>query len=399
MSKTLLFVGWIISSILLLLYSFTQVDLNLTLSQISLWQVIQKSLQSIGYFNRTLSTTLFLFLLLLLFFLYLATLKALEKGTIDRRELWKIILITSCILFFSYNAFSYDFFNYIFDARIVSHYHLNPYEHKPQEFASDPMLHFMRSVHRSYPYGPVWLGLSIPLSFLGSGIFLLTFYLFKLLVLGSFLVAAYFVEKIARFINEKYAAYSLALFALNPLILIEALVSAHNDIVMIFFALFAVYLLLRKRYIFSIVLLLLSAGVKFATVFLVPIFLMLMFTQTIKGSIAFSKVLSWAFILMTLSAVAMSLASGPKTPEPQPWYLINVIPFAALLSQNKLVYLLTMFVSFGMLLFYVPFLHSGQWPKNIIEIKLWIVGGALLFGGLAYLISSVRKNSSVKHIS
>src|SRR3972149_4667416 len=69
-----IFYGWIISSVGLLLYSFTQVDLSLTLSQVSVWQTIQKLLQQIGYFNRPLSTLIFLLIMFLMFTLYALTL-------------------------------------------------------------------------------------------------------------------------------------------------------------------------------------------------------------------------------------------------------------------------------------------------------------------------------------
>ena len=69
-----LIIGWIAVSFLLLAYSFTQVDLSLTLSQLSIWQTIQKSFQQIGYFNRPLSTAIFLIIITLMFALYLYTL-------------------------------------------------------------------------------------------------------------------------------------------------------------------------------------------------------------------------------------------------------------------------------------------------------------------------------------
>src|SRR5579871_525108 len=55
----------------LFLYSFTQVDLDLTLSRASWFQTIEKSFQYIGYFNRPLSSWLYIFLLIVLFGLWL----------------------------------------------------------------------------------------------------------------------------------------------------------------------------------------------------------------------------------------------------------------------------------------------------------------------------------------
>ena len=43
-------IGYLLTIVGLFFYSFTQVDLNLTLSEWSVWQVIQKYFQHIGYF-------------------------------------------------------------------------------------------------------------------------------------------------------------------------------------------------------------------------------------------------------------------------------------------------------------------------------------------------------------
>src|SRR5260221_1029545 len=171
----------------LFFYSYTQVDLSLTLSRISLWQTIEKSFQYIGYFNRPLSTYLYLGILLLLFSFYVYFLKLVEKSKLKRQYIWLIIFTLSVILTFSYNAFSYDIFNNIFDAKIFTHYHQNPYLHKALDYPHEPMLSFMHWTHRTYPYVPIYIGINIVLSYLGFGIFLLTFFIFKIFIEHSFL--------------------------------------------------------------------------------------------------------------------------------------------------------------------------------------------------------------------
>ena len=172
MTKSLkFFLGFQIFAVVsLFLYSFTQVDLGLTLSQASIIQTLQKSFQQIGFFNRPLSSALFIAVLISLFASYLGILYLSYKNKISRKIFWSLLLATTGILVFSYNAFSYDLFNYIFDAKIVTHYQQNPYFHKALDFPNDPMLSFMRWTHRLYPYGPAWLGITIPLSFAGLNI-------------------------------------------------------------------------------------------------------------------------------------------------------------------------------------------------------------------------------------
>src|SRR3989344_7601362 len=193
-----LIIGWISTAFLFLAYSFTQVDLSLTLSQLSIWQVIQRSFQQIGYFNRPLSTLIFFVIATLMFALYSYTLIQVRKKNISRRTIFAIIFSISGVLFFSYNAFSYDLFNYIFDSKIFTFYFQNPYFHKALDFPQDPMLSFMHWTHRLYPYGPTWLFLTIPFSFFGFNIFLLTFYLFKFIAVSAFVLSAFLIEKIAR---------------------------------------------------------------------------------------------------------------------------------------------------------------------------------------------------------
>jgi hypothetical protein len=115
------FLGVIVA---LFFYSFTQVDLSLTLSQASFLQTIQRSFQQIGYFNRPLSTIVFVIILALLFAYYIYFLRLALERRITKKDVFLISTLTALILSFSYNAFSYDLFNYIFDAKITMKTHI-----------------------------------------------------------------------------------------------------------------------------------------------------------------------------------------------------------------------------------------------------------------------------------
>src|SRR3989344_8402187 len=349
-----IFYAWIAASIALLLYSFTQVDLSLTLSQVSIWQGIQKFFQQIGYFNRPLSTVLFLGTTGGMFALYGITLNLIRKNAIDQKLLWKIIIAISVILFFSYNAFSYDLFNYIFDAKIFTHYGQNPYEYKALDFPSDPMLSFMHWTHRRYPYGIGWLFITVPLSFLGFGYFLLTFYLFKLLMISSFIGSCFLIEKIAKKTNSN-ALFSVAAFALNPLVLIESLVSAHNDGVMIALGLLGIYMFLEKRHIASLAGLISSIFIKYATVLIIPAIIA-------RG---FFKVSTITFFYILIISMAISIFLATYRTNFQPWYLLYVLPFAAFVQNKYFVMIPVFIISIAALLQYVPFLYLGNWNPPV----------------------------------
>lgn len=385
MKIKILFVGWITLFIGLFLYSFTQIDLSLTFSSVSIWQGIEKSFQYIGYFNRPLSTYLYIGILVIFSFLYFWTLWLVHKKKLTRKYLWAIILIGTVILFASYNTFSYDLFNYIFDAKIITHYHQNPYLHKALDFPGDPMLSFMHWTDRVYPYGPAWLGLTIPLSFVGANIFIITFYLFKLLMTGSFLLSVWLIEKICEKTKTTDALFALAFFALNPLVIIESLVSAHNDIVMMCFALLGIYLVIRQKYVWSIISLALSIAIKFATAIIVPFYLIGLFYALKKKPIPWEKL----FILMAIIMIGGVVAASIRT-NFQPWYLLYCLPFAALVSKKYFVFIPAVICSILSLVTYVPFLYLGNWDKPVPQFlkdlhSVFIVVSILVVIGMFFM--------------
>src|SRR3989344_5500490 len=88
----------------LFLYSFTQVDLNLTLSRISLAFAIQDFFQHIGYFNRPLSLFIYLSIVLLLFILLFILLRFSIKKKISEKKFYALLFLTVFLLIFSYPA-------------------------------------------------------------------------------------------------------------------------------------------------------------------------------------------------------------------------------------------------------------------------------------------------------
>lgn len=385
MIRKSIYAGWIISSILLFLYSFTQVDLSLTLSRIPIGNQVIKSFQFIGYFQRPLSSALYLFVIVLLFSLYLFTLKLVKNGQLKRRDIWKIIIAVGIILTLSYNAFSYDLFNYIFDARIVTHYGLNPYQQKALDFPGDPMLSFMHWTHRIYPYGPFWLILTIPLSYLGFGYFLPTLYLFKILALFNYLGIVYFIEKILKKIRPQDMLLGMVFFAFNPLVLIEALVSAHNDIAMLFFSVLSLYLFFGKKYILSFIIFILSVGIKFATVILLPVYAIFFIKRKFKN---FNNDITFDFsiILMTIAVVLASNRTNY-----QPWYLLLILPYASFVSSKYFIFIPSLIFSLFSLLQYIPFLYLGNWNAPVPEILAQLNYSAVVVSAAVTALWFVKK--------
>jgi len=366
----LLILSYIAVIIALFLYSFTQVDLSLTFSQSSIFQTIEKSMQSIGFFQRPLSATIFGVIATLLFLYYFVFLYLTKKGIVKSSHLKIIIPLVVLILAFSYNAFSYDLFNYIFDAKIVTFYHQNPYFHAPIDFAQDPMLNFMRWTHRFYPYGPSWLILTLPLSFISLNIFLVNFFLFKVLISLSFLGSSYLIYKISEILFPKDKIFNTLFFALNPLVLFEGLVSAHNDFPLIFFALLAFYLYIKKRKFGSLLSLIFSIGIKYASIILAPVFTGLFIYERLKKNINYEYV----FLISTALSLSAIVFASYRTTF-QPWYLMFPFALAAFVARKHYVFIPVFVSSIVCSVIYLAYVlltdYSVGYPELIRQIELY----------------------------
>lgn len=356
-----IYVLYIFSILSLFLYSFTQVDLGLALTKFPGLFIIQRAFQNIGFFNRPLSALFYITVIISLFISYFLILKKSKINKTPDKRLWKLILITCLLLLVAYNAFSHDLFNYIFDAKIFTFYGKNPYQYKALDFPGDPMLGFMHWTHRIYPYGPVWLAVTIPLSYLSLQKFILNFILFKALAVLSYLGSVVYISKIAKKIMPKYECYIVSYFAFNPLIIIESLVSGHIDIFMLFLSIISIYYLTDKKYLLAVIFLVLSIGVKFATVFLVPVFLVTVTLQIARIKIPWNLIFATMLASLVIAVIAQTQVSGNF----QPWYLLILFPFFALSIRNIYLLITGIIMSAGSLVTYVPYLYFGNWDDPV----------------------------------
>lgn len=374
--------GYFITLLALFIYSFTQVDLSLVLTKASLFQEILAKLQYLGFYQRPISGAIFILISVLLFIFYIYFLSISKK--FSSRNLVVIIGAIFIILVFSYNAFSYDLFNYIFDAKILTFYHQNPYLFKPLDFVSDPMLSFMRWTHRVYPYGPSWLILTAPLSFIGANIFLVTFFLFKALIGLSFLGSSFLVYKISEITDSNNKVFNTVFWSLNPLVIIEGLVSAHNDFSLVFFSLLAIYLYLKKKKFSSFFSLIFSIGIKYLSFILLPIFGYLLYLEKKGRKVNWNKI-----FLLSLVLSLIPLAAVVYRTTFQPWYLIFPLSFAALISKNYFVFVPSLIATLFMIFIYTAYVlftdYAPNYPQVITNIET-IGLFAVMASPLLYLV-------------
>lgn len=377
LAGVILTIGYGLTSFFLFFYSYTQVDLSLTLSSQSLWQLIQKQFQHIGYFERPASAVLYIFLIALLSLLYFYVLYAIRKKIIQWKNL--ILIIGLIVLFgvFSYPAFSYDLFNYMFTAKTVLIYHKNPYSVIPLQFSGfDPYLNFMHWSHLPSAYAPLWIIISLVPYMFGFGYFLLTLFNFKILMALSYLFCIWCIVKILKKEQPDQVLFGVAIFAFNPLVIIESLVSAHNDIVMMALALYSLYLFLNRKTLMSVLTLALSVAVKSAT-----LMLFLMYFKKISRTS-----LLW---LMGIGLIGFLVVLKR---EILPWYFLWIVPFVALVPVNLTAVIISFGISTGLLLRYVPFLYFGHWnpPVPAIETVVTVIPIIISSIAAAFIYRFVR---------
>lgn len=348
---------WIIISLAIFVYSYGFVDLNLTLSSKPLLFNFVSSVQQLVYFNRQLSLKIFIGLVCSLIVLYLVTLRYFARRP-QAHFPWKTIIALGLILSLAYPMLSSDVFKYLFSAKEILVYHVNPYIYPPNTFEADTWIRFMRWVHTTTPYGPVFTAMTIPFYLLGLGKFVPILYLFKIAQAIWYFLAIWLIGKILSTQGWQHAKIVGAqlFFALNPLILMEWLVGAHNDAIMITLLLGSIYLLALEKRVWSFATLALSIGVKYITAIFLPV---IIFPSLIKRH--FSFVIHSLLILLTLAPLLYHYSW-----QYQPWYVTWLIPLAALLKNRIARYFVAAY-SFAVFTRYLYFVGSGSWLGTPIE--------------------------------
>ena len=180
------------------------------------------------------------------------------------------------------------------------------------------------------------------------------------------------IEKILKKERAADATYGLAMFALNPLIIVETLVSSHNDIVLVAFMLVSFWYLSHKDMIASWFWLSMSIAAKLMTLTLVPLY-----------AIKPDKVLMFLAMMVGLTVAVIKR-------EFLPWYLVWVLPFVALDPNRKGVYSAFSILSVGLLLSYVPYLYTGSYTTQSQYLKTSIIFIAVVGSLVAFFASQVR---------
>lgn len=342
---------YVILLITISVFSWGFVDINMPLPR-------PDFLYSFVWNHREWATALFVSLQFSLFLWYVVLLCLIHRKKIDAKVVVIFVVISMVMLFFAFPGFSYDVFNYIATAKVTYVWRENPYLVMPIEIPNEPMLKFLHAANKLALYGPSWILLTAIPHFAGIGNLLLTIFTFKLFVSFFYVGLSWFIWKISR------SLFSVAFFALNPLVTIETLGNGHNDVVMMFFALLAFYLLNKKRYLTSLLAFIVSILIKYATIFLLPVYIYTIMLSYQSKSANIQRLWMWC-----AAAMYGIFFLSPLREEIYAWYLIWPLTFAALVKPWSFLQIISLGFSFGLSMRFAPFIYFRSWAGLTPLIK------------------------------
>ncbi len=233
--------------------------------------------------------TLFLFIIIfVLFYFYAKTLRRLTHET-DARETKRVIvtfsLIFMAISIFSFPSLSTDVFDYVASNRVLFVHNSNPWLHAPVEFPTDEFIYLGSWKFRASVYGPVQFVFSSLVHTIAQDNLIGNIIGFKIMNAAFFLASITIIKKWLEKYSSDSVVFGLAIFAWNPLVHIEILGNAHNDIIMGFFSLLCMYFLFEKKVIKGAIALSLAILAKVTAVIFIPVIAIWMFQKQKNSSL------------------------------------------------------------------------------------------------------------------
>jgi hypothetical protein len=194
---------------------------------------------------------------------------------VNSRVAWTIMIlgtvVSATIMLFMVPYASNDIYDNIIHGRILSIYHANPFKQIPNNFTQDIFTWYAGWPNEVSAYGPLWelLG-GITTGLVHSTGIVENVIAFKMLNGLFFLSSILAVSAILRKQKPELAFAGTLLLAWNPVMMFETFGNAHNDIVMVFFIIFAIWAITEQHYEMALVSLMAGALVKYIPLLLIP---------------------------------------------------------------------------------------------------------------------------------
>ena len=211
-----------------------------------------------------------------LFALYLLALRAAENA----RGLgpWIAVIggaiLINAAMLLAYPFTSGDLFEYIIRGRVASEYGGNPFYDTPSLYPGDPFLYYSSWRYWPSAYGPLWELLASSLTSLSGDGVVANAVAFKLAAIAAYAGTAALIGLNLRATRPSWALRGVALFAWNPLVIVETAGNGHNDSLMVLFVAAGAFLVVKRRYTLAAMAMVLGALVKFIPALLLPLVLL-----------------------------------------------------------------------------------------------------------------------------
>jgi len=367
MSKNTYFIWYLFLLFGIVIFSYLFIDRNLIY-----YQILYTGISDLYKFQ---TTVVYILLIVCLYLTYFYVLRLSLQNKISKQQVFILICVTIFILFLSYPAaLSYDVFNYILTSKVLFLYRENPYIVFPTEFINEPYLQFTRAANKIALYGPGWILLTGIPYILSFGTFIGFLLSVKALIVGFYIFTLALIWKITRNI------YSIVFFGLNPLVVFETLISSHNDIVMMFFALSSFYLIQKRKFIPALILFLFSVSIKYVTILLLPIFIFVILMQLKRKKINWDRIYIFSAVCMIIGFLF-----SPIREEFYAWYAVWFLTFITLTPGRKKIIFLSQALCFGLMMRYVPYMISGTYI-GLTPFFKEVVTFLPVFGALLYIL-------------
>jgi alpha-1,6-mannosyltransferase len=194
---------------------------------------------------------------------FLVLLRAAWLGEVSFRLAFGLAIAFHVALLFLPLLFSRDVYSYIANGEIVSVHHADPYVATPSAFPSylTRALVGPKWVDTPSVYGPLFSLLAALVTATTRSIDVLVD-AFRLITIGASLATTGVIAATARRARRDRAAFAVAAFGLNPVILFQSVASGHNDLLVALAIAVAAWFVLRDRTVFAAAVLACGALIK-----------------------------------------------------------------------------------------------------------------------------------------
>lgn len=290
------------------------------------------------YFGYMFQRSDFLLLLILESLLFLSTYKLIKSFGNNFKLLTGLGIFFRLLFLFSIPNLSQDFFRFIWDGNLVIN-GVNPYMFTPKMYFDTQNIFIgipknqaqvlyegmglLNGSHYSN-YPPVNQFFFAVANWLGGKNILGNVVVMRLLIILADIGILYFGKKLLVALHQKPT--TIFWYFLNPFILIEMTGNLHFEPVMLFFLIWALYLIKKQKWIFGAVIFGLSISVKLIPLLFLPLFFKWFYTNEIGLKGLYHLVLFYVIVLATVIATFIPF----YTPE----FLSHFLESIALWFQN-----------------------------------------------------------------